>query len=293
LQLYKILSMNQKVKIARLSIFSNTFLIIIKLVVGLMSGSVSIISEAIHSSMDLLAAIIAFFAVRISDTPADKEHPYGHGKYENISGVIEAILIVIAAFWIIIEAVKKIFDNQPIDSIGIGFVVMFVSAGVNLVVSHRLYKVAKATESVALEADALHLKTDVYTSAGVGVGLLLIWITGLHFLDPIVAILVAVFILFEAFQLLKSAYFPLMDTAMAENEIQIIYDSFKNKSLSFHDLKTRKAGHYRFAELHLEMSHNLSLREVHDVCDELETELKSKIKNLQINIHVEPTETTK
>jgi cation diffusion facilitator family transporter len=283
--------MNKKVKIARLSIISNTFLIIIKLIVGLMSGSVSIISEAIHSSMDLLAAIIAFFSVKISDTPADKEHPYGHGKYENISGVVEAILIVIAAFWIIIEAVKKIFDKQPIESIGIGFLVMFVSAGVNFVVSRRLYKVAKETESIALEADALHLKTDVYTSAGVGVGLLLIWITDLRFLDPIVAILVAVFILFEAFQLLRNAYFPLVDTAMADNEIQIIYDAFKNRSLSFHGLKTRKAGHYRFAELHLEMSHNLSLGEVHDVCDELETELKSKIKHLEINIHVEPTET--
>lgn len=282
--------MNKKTRIARLSIVSNSFLIIIKLIVGLLSGSVSIISEAIHSSMDLLAAIIAFFAVKISDTPADKEHPYGHGKYENVSGVIEAILIIIASFWIIIEAVRKIFDHSEIESIGFGFVVMFISAAVNFIVSRKLYKVAKATESIALEADALHLKTDVYTSAGVGIGLLLIWLTGATFLDPVVALLVAVFILFEAFQLLRNAYFPLVDTAMAENEIQIIQDAFKEKSLCFHDLKTRKAGHYRFAELHLEMSHDLSLRQVHDVCDEIETELKSKIKHFQISIHVEPLE---
>jgi cation diffusion facilitator family transporter len=184
--------MNKKVKIARLSIASNTFLIVIKLIVGLLSGSVSIISEAIHSSMDLLAAIIAFFAVKISDTPADKEHPYGHGKYENVSGVIEAFLIIIASFWIIIEAVKKIFDHTPIESVGMGFIVMFISAAVNFVVSRKLYKVAKATESIALEADALHLKTDIYTSAGVGVGLLLIWITGATFLDPLVAMLVEI-----------------------------------------------------------------------------------------------------
>jgi cation diffusion facilitator family transporter len=282
--------MNKKVKIARLSIFSNTFLIIIKLIVGLITGSVSIISEAIHSSMDLLAAIIAFFSVKISDTPADAEHPYGHGKYENVSGVIEAILIVIAAIWIIIEALKKVFINQHVESLGIGFIVMFISAGVNLFVSRKLYKVARATESVALEADALHLKTDVYTSAGVGIGLLLIWITGLNFLDPVVAILVAVFILFEAFQLLRNAYFPLVDTAMPEGEVKIIYDTFQEKSLCFHDLKTRKAGHYRFADVHLEMSQSLSLKEVHDVCDEIETELKLKIKHLQINIHVEPAE---
>jgi cation diffusion facilitator family transporter len=285
-------SMNKKVKIARLSIFSNTFLIIIKIIVGFLSGSVSIISEAIHSSMDLLASIIAFFSVKISDTPADKEHPYGHGKFENISGVAEAILIFIAAIWIILGAVGKLLSNKPLDSHGLGIIVMFVSALVNIIVSRKLYKVAKETDSIALEADALHLKTDVYTSVGVGVGLLLIWITKLNFLDPVVAILVAVVILRESYFLLRDAFFPLVDTAMAENEIQLILQSLEHKSLRFHDLKTRKAGHFRFVDLHLEMLQSLSLKEVHDVCDEIENELKSKIKNLQINIHVEPFEGT-
>lgn len=282
--------MNKKVKTARLSIFSNTFLIGIKLLAGIFSGSVSIISEAIHSSMDLLAAIIAYFSVKISDTPADKEHPYGHGKFENISGVVEAILIFIAAFWIIYEAVVKIMNQDEVHEIGIGFVVMFVSAIVNLFVSKRLYKVAKETDSIALEADALHLKTDVYTSVGVGVGLLLIWITNLYFLDPIVAILVALFILRESYILLRNAFFPLVDTAMAEDEIQIIKTILQEKSLRFHDLKTRKAGHYRFADIHLELPQNLSLKEVHDICDEVENALMQKIKNMEINIHVEPSE---
>ena len=282
--------MNKKVKVARLSILSNSFLIIIKLVVGLTSGSVSIISEAIHSSMDLVASIIALFAVKISDTPADKEHPYGHGKFENISGVIEALLIFVAAVWIIVEAMKKLSVNNPIESLGLGFIVMFVSALVNFFVSRRLYKVAKETDSIALEADALHLKADVYTSAGVGGGLFLIWITGLYYLDPIIAILVAIFILFEAFQLLKNAFFPLVDTAMADSEVQLIMDTLQERSLLFHDLKTRKAGHYRFAEIHLEMFEDLSLKEVHNMCDVIENELKSKIKNLQINIHAEPLE---
>jgi cation diffusion facilitator family transporter len=282
--------MNKKIKVARLSILSNSFLICIKLIVGLISGSVSIISEAIHSSMDLLASFIALFSVKISDTPADKEHPYGHGKFENISGVIEALLIFVAAVWIVIEAIKKLVENKPIESIGLGFIVMFVSALVNFIVSRQLYKVAKETESIALEADALHLKADVYTSIGVGVGLFLIWITGLHYLDPIVAILVAVFILFESFQLLKNAFFPLVDSAMAEDEVQIMMDILRNRSLRYHDLKTRKAGHFRFAEIHLEMPEDLSLKDVHNVCDEIENEMKSKIKNLQINIHAEPLE---
>lgn len=282
--------MNKKVKTARLSIFSNTFLIAIKLLAGIFSGSVSIISEAIHSSMDLLAAIIAYFSVKISDTPADKEHPYGHGKFENISGVVEAILIFIAAFWIIYEAVVKIMNQDEVHEIGIGFVVMFVSAIVNLFVSKRLYKIAKETDSIALEADALHLKTDVYTSVGVGVGLLLIWITNLYFLDPIVAILVALFILRESYILLRNAFFPLVDTAMAEDEIQIIKTILQEKSLRFHNLKTRKAGHYRFADIHLELPQNLSLKQVHDICDEVENALMQKIKNMEINIHVEPSE---
>jgi len=184
--------MNAKVSIARLSILSNSFLIVLKLAVGFISGSVSIISEAIHSSMDLIAAVIAFFSVKVSDTPPDSRHPYGHGKVENISGVIEALLIFIAAIWIIIEGVKKLLSNDiKLESIGIGSAVMLVSAVLNAFVSGRLYKVARETKSVALEADALHLKTDVYTSLGVAVGLGLIMLTGINWLDPVVAILVA------------------------------------------------------------------------------------------------------
>ncbi|HEX2970098.1 MAG TPA: cation diffusion facilitator family transporter, partial [Bacteroidales bacterium] len=184
--------MNPKVKVARLSIVSNTFLIIIKIVVGLLSGSVSIISEAIHSSMDLVAALIAFFSVRVSDNPPDSRHPYGHGKVENVSGVIEALLIFIAAGWIIFEASKKIFGGEiELESIGLGSLVMLIAAVVNTLVSMRLYKVARETHSVALEADALHLKTDVYTSLGVAAGLGLIMLTGFRWLDPVVAIMVA------------------------------------------------------------------------------------------------------
>lgn len=143
--------MNKKVRIARLSIASNTLLIIMKFVVGLISGSVSILSEAIHSAMDLVAAIIAYFSVRVSDNPPDERHPYGHGKFENVSGVIEALLIIIAAGWIVFEAISKMSGEEPVESIGLGSLVMFISAGVNFIVSRRLYKVARETDSVALE----------------------------------------------------------------------------------------------------------------------------------------------
>ena len=152
--------MNAKTKIARLSVASNSLLIVLKLAVGILSGSVSIISEAIHSSMDLLAAIIAFFAVKFSDVPPDSKHPYGHGKVENISGVIEALLILVASVWIIAEAIKKLLgDPYELESIWIGSLVMSFSALVNTIVSRKLYKVARETNSVALEASYWHTAT--------------------------------------------------------------------------------------------------------------------------------------
>jgi cation diffusion facilitator family transporter len=282
---------NKKVRTARLSIMSNTFLIIIKAVVGVLSGSVSIISEAIHSFMDLLAAIIAFFSVKVSDKAPDEKHPYGHGKYENISGVIEGFLIFIAAGWIIYEAVNKILNRNEIEQLGTGFIVMFISAVVNFFVSRRLYKVAKETDSIALEADALHLKVDVYTSLGVAAGLAMIWITGYTILDPVVAILVAILILRESYILLKTAYSPLLDVKLPDDEIAVIKQAIECKNIeciSFHQLRTRKAGHLRYVDLHLEVPASLSVKESHDICDAIEKEIEAKLKNVEVNIHVEP-----
>lgn len=282
--------MNTKTKAARLSIFSNITLIIMKLFVGIFTGSVSIISEAIHSAMDLAAAIVAFFSVRISDKPADEQHPYGHGKVENISGVIEALLIFAASIWIIVEAVKKIIHPEDVGSIGLGFIVMFVSASVNFFVSKRLYKIAKQEDSIALEADALHLKADVYTSLGVGIGLLLIWVTKLSFLDPVVAILVALFILKEAFHLLKTAFAPLMDVKLSDKEISTITNTIsKYNSLycDFHDLRTRKAGSNKYIDLHIVFPENMTIKAAHDICDEIEEELEQSLKNTNVMIHIE------
>lgn len=281
--------MNAKVSIARLSILSNTLLIIMKVVVGLISGSVSIISEAIHSSMDLVAAIIAFMAVKVSDNPPDSRHPYGHGKVENISGVIEALLIFVAAIWIIIEAVKKLAGERiELESIALGSGVMLISAIVNSIVSRRLYKVARATNSVALEADALHLKTDVYTSLGVAVGLALIMITGIKWLDPVVAILVAIFIIRESYHLLKKAFTPLLDTAWSEEEIDELENILKGLEVKYHDLRTRLAGNYRFVDLHIEIPEAVSVGSAHQYCDKIENELTGFYSNLTVTIHVEP-----
>ena len=282
--------MNTKVNAARLSIFSNTALILMKLFVGIFTGSVSIISEAIHSSMDLVAAIIAFFSVRISDKPADKQHPYGHGKIENVSGVIESLLIVAASIWIIVEAIKKIISPSAVDSIGLGFIVMFVSAAINFIVSRKLYKVATEVDSIALEADALHLKADVFTSLGVGIGLLLISITRVHILDPIAAILVAIFILKEAIQLLLHAFNPLLDSSLKDEDITIIrtvLNKYNYVHCDFHDIKGRKSGSKKYIDLKLIFPKDMTVLEAHDVCDKIEEEIETTLKNTQVMIHIE------
>ncbi|MDD3225092.1 MAG: cation diffusion facilitator family transporter [Clostridium sp.] len=282
--------MNSKVKAARMSIVSNTMLIIMKFIIGIISGSVSIISEAIHSCMDLIASVIAFFSVRVSDKPADKNHPYGHGKIENISGVIEAILIFIASAIIIYESVNKILNPKEIAAAGLGFLVMFVSSFVNFMVSKKLYKIAKQEQSIALEADALHLKSDVLTSLGVGIGLLIMYITKIKILDPIVAILVAVFILKEAFELLREALKPLLDGRLTDEEIETIENIIaKNggKYCSYHDLKTRRSGSSKHIDMHLVVPEDMSVKDSHIICDNIENEIEKVLKNTDVMIHVE------
>jgi cation diffusion facilitator family transporter len=280
--------MNAKVKVAGLSVVSNTTLILLKIVAGILSGSVSIISEAIHSGMDLIASLIALFSVKTSDIPSDKGHPYGHGKVENVSGVIEAVLIFVAAVMIIVEAIKKLINPHEIEAIGWGSAVMFIAAIVNWLVSRQLYKIAEETDSIALHADALHLKTDVYTSLGVAIGLLLIWITGITLLDPIIAIAVAMLILKESYEMLKYAFNPLLDSAWEDTEYNQLIKILNEMNVNYHDLKTRKAGHYRFVDFHIEMQGDTKLENVHLFCDSVEERLKNEFNNLDVMIHQEP-----
>ncbi|HCM60628.1 MAG TPA: cation transporter [Bacteroidales bacterium] len=277
-----------KTRTARLSVLSNSLLIILKVVVGAVTGSVSILSEAIHSSLDLVAAIIAFFAVKVSGNPADDRHPFGHGKVENVSGVIEALLIFVASAWIVYEAIGRFLHPGETEALGLGVLVMAISAVVNIFVSRRLYKVAKLTDSVALEADALHLKTDVITSAGVAIGLGLIWITGWHVLDPIIALLVAVIIIYESWMLLRKAFFPLLDTALSQSEMKKLTDILEEMNVHYHDLRTRAAGHQRFVEFHLDVPAQETIGTIHRQCDLIEERLEREFRDVSVIIHPEP-----
>ncbi len=281
-----------KVKNARLSIISNTLLIAMKVAVGISMQSVSVLSEAVHSGIDLIAAIIAYFSVREAGKPADEQHHFGHGKIENVSGTIEAILIFGAGIYIIIEALQKLRSGHvEIESLGLGAAVMAVSAIVNLFVSNRLLRIARETDSIALEADALHLRTDVYTSAGVFGGLIAIHFTGYTILDPIIAIAVALLILKAAYDLTKSAFEHILDVKLPdheENAIQGILQQHSNEYVEYHKIRTRKAGAERHIDMHLVVPKGMPVEPAHALADKVVSEIKSKLSFSHVLVHIEP-----
>jgi cation diffusion facilitator family transporter len=281
----------EKTSIARLSILSNLTLVILKLVVGFLIGSVSVISEAIHSGIDLVAAIIAYYSVKTSSVPPDQKHAFGHGKIENISGTVEALLIFVAAALIIYEAYKKLIHGVELEDVSLGIAVMLFSAIVNIFVSRILMKTAKKTESIALEADAWHLRTDVLTSLGIFGGLVAIKLTGIAILDPILAILVALFILKAALELTIKSVKDLMDAKLPEeeeNEISGIIAQHANEYVGFHELRTRKSGSDRFIDLHLVVSRKITVEDSHGLADRIESGIKGRFPRASVMIHVEP-----
>lgn len=289
---------DRKEKVALLSVASNATLVFVKLIVGFLIGSVSVISEAIHSAVDLLAATIALFSVKTSSIPADSRHPFGHGKIENISGTVEALLIFAAAVWIIVEAVKKLMDPEPIAAIGWGVGVMLASAAVNFGVSQMLFKVGRETDSIALQADAWHLRTDVYTSAGVMGGLALIWGAewlfpgrDFYWLDPVVALGVALMIMKAAYDLTTQAAKDLLDVHLPRVEVEWIRQAILDMDgiiHGFHDLRTRKAGHFRFVEFHLKVEPRMTVADSHAIAKDLSEKIKTQFPYTTVTIHVEP-----
>lgn len=283
---------DEKQRVAAISVFSNTSLVVLKLIAGILTGSVSIISEAIHSALDLVAAIIAFIAVRISSHPPDTKHRYGHGKFENVSGTIEALLIFIAAIWIMVEAYDKIVYGAQVEMIGVGIAVMAFASLINWMVSNQLMKTAKKTDSIALEADAMHLRTDVYTSVGVMLGLLLIALTKIQIIDPLIAFAVALIICKAAYDLTVKALLPLLDTALPEAEEKIIMAAINaaipEELVNFHQFRTRKAGSERYVDMHLVVPRNSTITEVHQWCDQVENEIAARLPQIHVLVHPEP-----
>lgn len=281
-----------KSRAAVISIVSNTILTVMKLVVGIMMQSVSVISEAVHSGLDLVAAIIAWFAVSRSGKPADDEHRFDHGKIENVAGTIEAVLIFGAAFYIIWESIHKLRAGViEIESLGLGALVMLVSAVANYFVSRYLLNVAIKTDSVALEADALHLRADVYTSVGVLGGLIAIKFTGIAMLDPIIAIVVALMIIKAAWDLTKTAFFHVLDVKLPDDEEALIHDvmnRYIGRFIEYHKLRTRKAGHVRHIDMHLVVPKQITVEAGHTLSHQITADIEKLLPHSHILVHIEP-----
>jgi cation diffusion facilitator family transporter len=226
----------------------------------------------------------------VSDRPSDERHPYGYGKAESVSGAVEAALILVAALWIVVEAVRKLVRGGEVEHLGLGAAVMGVSALVNVAISAYLFRVAKQEDSLALEADAHHLATDVYTSVGVGAGLLVVWLTGWHVVDPLVAIAVALLIARIGWQLTRQAGGQLLDRSLPAAEVAEIEKVLRAdpRVVGFHRLRSRKSGSDRYVDMHVVLPARLGLGEAHDVARGLESAVERLLPRTHVVVHVDP-----
>jgi len=276
---------------AKLSLVVVIGLIVLKVVVAVITGSISILAQAVDSFLDLFAMAITLFAVGMAIRPADEEHPFGHGKVEGISAIVQAVLIFTAGGLIIYSAVHRIIVGVTIELTEAGMGIMLVSIIVSVLLSRHLLKVSRTTDSIALEASARNIAADVYSAAGVLAGLVVIRFTGLNILDPIIALLVALLILKAAYDVLRKSFGGLIDVRLPkreEGEIMSCIMEHGGELVGFHKLRTRKAGSQRYIDLHLVMPKNASLEEAHRMCDHLEQDIENRLRRASITIHVEP-----
>lgn len=285
--------MDRKSRTVLVSICSNSLLLAVKLGVGVITGSASILSEAYHSATDLIASLVAFFAVRRSDVPADETHNYGHGRIENLAGIFEGMVLLGIGGWVIYGAVYKILNGAEVELLGLGIGVMGLSAAVNLFVSGWLLRVARETDSRAVEAEAYNLRTDVWAAAGVALGLVAVLATGWTVLDPIIAALIGLMILRTALGLVVRSVRVLLDESLPYEELDIIERTIEEEVESerairgFHKLRARKSGAQRHVDFHLQLRSETTLGEAHKISDGLEERIKRSLPNSDVLIHLE------
>jgi cation diffusion facilitator family transporter len=282
-----------KSRAAALSIASNCVLIALKLAAGAITGSVAIITEAMHSSIDLIASIVAFVSVRQAEKPADEDHPYGHDKFENLAAAIEALLILVGSGVIVFESVRRLSTSHTgVGSLGVGIAVIAISVVVNIFVSGVLAKRARETDSPALEGDAAHLRTDAATSGAVLVGLVLVQVTGQTWLDPVIALVVAVAIVTAGVRLLMRASRVLVDEALPPEELNAVRDAIAEFGprgvCGYHKLRARRAGSRRYVDLHVQFQSGTTLEAAHATAHALQDAIRKRLRGADVLIHLEP-----
>ncbi len=281
-----------KARAAGVSIAANAALIVFKLLVGVLSGSIGIISEAVHSATDLIAAVIALVSVRQASRPADMRHRYGHEKVENFSGVVEGAIIFAAAVVIVVEAVSHLISGETLDHIPLAIAVMLVSAGVNVALTSYLSRTARLTGSPALQADAANHLTDIYTSLGVAGGLALIELTGKTFFDPVLAIVVAALIMWTAWGVVSQSTRVLLDEALPDDELDVVRATVAEHRgeliTGYHKLRARHAGARHLIDLHVTVPGDMTVAMAHEIADHIESDIAARLPNTEVLVHLEP-----
>jgi cation diffusion facilitator family transporter len=281
-----------KQRTAALSVTSNCTLILLKVIAGSLTGSVAILTDAVHSSIDLVASVVALVSVRKAEEPADESHRYGHEKIENLAAAIEGILILLGSAAIAFEAIRRLVKGGDVHTVGIGIAVVACSIVVNLVVSTLLARNAQRTGSPALAGDATNLRTDALTSAAVLVALALVSLTGAQWLDPVMALAVAGVTVYSGVRLLTRSSRVLVDQALPPEEVDAIREAITGFAPSgvvgYHELRTRQAGARRYVDLHVQFQQGTSLENAHRTAHQLQDVIAERLRNADVLIHLEP-----
>ena len=281
-----------KTRAAAVSVASNSCLIVLKVAAGLVTGSVGILSDAVHSLMDLIASLIAWASVRKADVPADASHRYGHEKLEDLAAGAQALLLLVGALFIAVEAVRRLINGGQVVSIGVGIAVTGAAAAVNLVVSTYLERTGRATGSNALHATAADLRTDAIVSLGVLVSLVLVKLTGAHWIDPVVGLVVAAAISRTGVRILIDASRRLADEALPADELaalqQVVASYVGDEVVGYHDLRARHVGSNHQVDLHLQFAAGTSLERAHYVSHQLQDAIVERLPGTTVLVHLEP-----
>ena len=285
------LRMDIATRAAGLSFSTNFVLLILKLAVGLYTGSIAVLSDALDSAEDVIASTFALLSVRVSARPADEDHPFGHGKAESLAAAGQALLIAGGGGFIIYQAVRRLLEADREIIVGPGLVIMAVTAVANLGAALYVGRAARITGSLALASDTRHLWTNIAQALAVIFGLGLVGLTNRHIFDPIVALLLAGYLLWIASQVFMRALEDIMDMSLPFDEVQAIEGclaAHQAEVAGFHQLRTRRAGRQRHADLHLVVDPRLSVAQVHDICDHIEADIDRRLPGTAVTIHVEP-----
>ncbi|MCA9867784.1 MAG: cation transporter [Anaerolineales bacterium] len=278
---------------AWLSIATAAGVIILKVIAYLLTGSIGFLSDALESGANIVSAIITLVALLVAARPPDEEHAFGHTKAEYLSAGAEGVLIIGAAVFIAVQAFERFINPQPLAQVGLGLVVSVAATAANLIVARILLKAGQRHRSAALTADAHHLMTDVWTSAGVIIGVAMVSLTGRLWLDPVIAMVVALQIVATGLKLVRSSANGLLDAGLPDEEVsrlRAILDHYQAEGVTYHALRTRQAGAQRFVSVHIQVPGGWSVQRGHELLEMIEYQVRQELSPVNVITHLEPVE---